>query len=444
MVIEDSQFSTKPIGWDTPLSHIIRDDFVMADDYSTNHITLEDALSHRTGLPSHDYPLVTASSPRDAVRRLRHLDLTTEIRATFQYCNIMFTAVSHALETFTGMWLGDFLRTRIWEPLGMNSTYFSLSDAKKAADEGKSLAHAYFWAGPIVNYIEEPWLDIPAISGAGSIISSVVDYAKYLEMMLTYGKPLSIINHIDLRTPRSFPVPQFFALGSISAYALGWELSEYRTLKIFEHQGGVPGFGALMLFIPQQDFAVAIMGNTGVTSNAVEQILKYHLLDELLNVPTDQRYPWKEVMDFQLKRQASQLQHVKQIMYPEALPPGKGLPHSLSLDQYAGIYDHPAYGTLNLTVTPHQPPFFNTTLDTLFTVTQSAQPYRWDFEHVGGEFFLVRASAPKGVAGEYLELTSAYKAEFELGPDRRVQKLGVALVPNVPGQGRKMVWFERE
>ena len=415
----------------------------MADDYYTNRITLEDALSHRTGLPSHDYPLVTASSPRDAVRRLRYLDLTAEIRTTFQYCNIMYTTVSHALETVTGMWLGDFLRTRIWEPLGMSSTYFSLSDAKKAAEnEQKDLAHAYFWAGPIVNYIEEPWLDIPAISGAGSIISSVVDYSKYLEMMLTYGHPLSIISHLDLRSPRSFPIPVLFALGGVSTYSLGWELSEYRGLKIFEHQGGVPGFGALMLYIPQKNYAVAIMGNTGITSNAVELILKYHLLDELLSVPMDQRLQWKQIMDFQLEQQSFYLQHAKQILYPEALPPGKGMPHGLPLDRYAGVYEHPAYGNLNLTIVKafHQPPFFNSTLDTLLAVTRGAQALRWDFEHIGGEYFMVRSSSPKGLAGEHLELTQVYEAEFKLGSSRRVEKLGVALVPSMKGQ---MIWFER-
>ena len=415
----------------------------MTDDYYTNHITLEDALSHRSGLPDHVYPLVTASSPRDAVRRLRYLDLAAEIRTTFQYCNIMFTAVSHALETVTGMWLGDFLRTRIWEPLGMNSTYFSLSDAKKAVeDEEKVLAHAYFWVGPVVNYIEEPWLDIPAISGAGSIISSVVDYAKYLEMMMTYGQPLSFISHIDLRTPRTFQIPLLFAFGGVSAYSLGWELSEYRGLKIFEHQGGVPGFGAVMLYIPQQEYAVAIMGNTGVTSNAVELILKYHLLDELLNVPADQRFPWKEVMDAQLEQQSTILQHAKQFLFPEALPPGKGMPHSLPLDQYAGIFEHPAYGVLNLTILEafHQPPFFNSTIDTLLVVTQGAQTLRWDFEHIDGEYFLVRSSSPKGLAGEHLELTQIYRAEFELGPNRKVEKLGVALMQNMPG---KFIWFER-
>ena len=446
MLVDDTRLSPHPIKWDTPLATLIRDDFVMTDDYYTSHISLEDALSHRSGLPSHDYATVSASSPREAVRRLRYLPLTAEIRTTFQYCNLMFTTVSHALETVTGMWLGDLFRTRIWEPLGMDSTYFSLGDALKATKKGnpdkKVLAHGYFWAGPVVNHLEEPWMDIPAVSGAGNIISNVVDYAKYLQMMLDIAPPVSIAGHVALRTPRSFMVPQLFAFGSVSAYSLGWDLSEYRDLKIFEHQGGVPGFGALMLYSDQRRWGLAIMGNTGATSNAVALILKYHLLDELLKVPMNSRFPWKEVMDRQLEWQSMGLKHAKQILFPDALPPGKGLPTSFPLDRYTGTYAHPAYGTLNLAIISpaEHPPFFNVSTDTLRTTTVGVQTFTWDFEHMGGEYFLVRSSAPKGTAGEHLELSDVYKAEFVLGADRKVVKLGVAIVPSMRGD---MIWYER-
>ncbi|KAK1714323.1 beta-lactamase/transpeptidase-like protein, partial [Colletotrichum lupini] len=42
------------LSWKTPVSHILRDDFVLSDEWATAHITLEDAMSHRTGYPSHD------------------------------------------------------------------------------------------------------------------------------------------------------------------------------------------------------------------------------------------------------------------------------------------------------------------------------------------------------------------------------------------------------
>lgn len=46
--------NTARLAWDTPVHDIIPGDFVLADAWATTHVTLEDALSHRTGLPRHD------------------------------------------------------------------------------------------------------------------------------------------------------------------------------------------------------------------------------------------------------------------------------------------------------------------------------------------------------------------------------------------------------
>jgi CubicO group peptidase (beta-lactamase class C family) len=65
---------------------------------------------------------------KDGVRSLRNLPLTAGLRTTFQYCNLMFVVASHVVETLTGVWLGDVLKERIWEALGMKSTvcFFSI------------------------------------------------------------------------------------------------------------------------------------------------------------------------------------------------------------------------------------------------------------------------------------------------------------------------------
>jgi CubicO group peptidase (beta-lactamase class C family) len=115
------------VDWKTPISDLIRDDFVLEDEYATAHTTIEDALSHRTGMPRHDESYGGLynghkGTPRDLVRSLRYLPLTAEPRTRFQYCNMMFVVISHVIEALEGMWLGDFLRERIWKPLGMNST----------------------------------------------------------------------------------------------------------------------------------------------------------------------------------------------------------------------------------------------------------------------------------------------------------------------------------
>ncbi|KAK1622174.1 beta-lactamase/transpeptidase-like protein, partial [Colletotrichum phormii] len=73
------------LNWKTPVSDILRDDFVLSDDWATAHITLEDALSHRTGYPRHD--LASATTAQGATRLFRHLPMVAEPRTTYLYNN---------------------------------------------------------------------------------------------------------------------------------------------------------------------------------------------------------------------------------------------------------------------------------------------------------------------------------------------------------------------
>jgi CubicO group peptidase (beta-lactamase class C family) len=75
--------------------------------------------------------------------------MTAEPRTQWQYQNIMYVVVSHAIEQLTGQPLGEFLRKQIWEPLRMESTFFTHGDAaeyiKQSKDTDVSLATPYLW-----------------------------------------------------------------------------------------------------------------------------------------------------------------------------------------------------------------------------------------------------------------------------------------------------------
>ena len=42
---------TGSIGWKTKVVDVLREDFVLQDEYATRETTIEDILSHRTGMP---------------------------------------------------------------------------------------------------------------------------------------------------------------------------------------------------------------------------------------------------------------------------------------------------------------------------------------------------------------------------------------------------------
>jgi CubicO group peptidase (beta-lactamase class C family) len=291
-LVEDND-NFPQVQWDTPVSQLIRDDFVLENEYATNHTTIEDTLSHRTGLPRHDMAYGDRLGPdvavRTMVRQLRHLPLTAEPRTKYQYCNLMFVVASHVIQTLTGEWLGDILARRIWKPLGMTGTFFNRDHALAAKED---LARGYYYS-PDEGYKEVDWMPLHEIAGAGSVITNVLDYAKWARALLNQTGPLSKAVYKAIWEPRTL-VPQEVPFTGPQSYALGWRIGVYQGVQFYEHSGGMNAFGAELILIPQLKYSVIILANTAATSNFVAQTLAFHLIDERLDVPVEERFDWNQ------------------------------------------------------------------------------------------------------------------------------------------------------
>jgi len=246
----DASQAGAKLGWRTPISSVIRDDFVLADAWATEHLTFEDALSHRTGMPRHDKALAKSypgsdgqqrpAAVGDVVRSLRHLPLNAPPRVKFQYCNTLWQVTSHAIETLTGRWLGDVLQEWIWAPLGMGSSYFSLQDALAGPEH---FAAGYYWDDAADTFREVPYMDVTETSGAGAVISNVKDYAKWIRALLHEAKPLSKDILEAVKTPRIFTgddtgTDDEKAYDMPEAYGHGWFTNSYRGHRFWTHSGG--------------------------------------------------------------------------------------------------------------------------------------------------------------------------------------------------------------
>lgn len=282
-------------GWSTPISSIIRDDFVLQDPWATAHLTLEDAVCHRTGFAGHDKAMAREEdgrqlTVRDAVRNLRNLPLADEPRVKWRYCNLMYVLLSHVIETVTGKALGSVMREVIWEPLGMEDTYFDLDDAKAAPEH---LATGYYWDGEGEKFDEVPYLPVVEVSGAGGIISNALDFAKWLKCLIHESAPFSESTHKDIQTPRFICRPP--AGGKdVALYGLGWIRSMYQGHVMYEHSGGMHAYGSQAWWFPEDKYAVVAFGNTCLTANAVAEVLGYTLIHQRFGItPSESLDPVK-------------------------------------------------------------------------------------------------------------------------------------------------------
>jgi hypothetical protein len=169
--------------------------------------------------------------------------------------------------------------------------YFS-TPAAQAAPE--FLAQGYVYNKN--KYQPVPFMDLSIVTGAGSVISTVLDYTKWIKALIETSGPISKKGYKALLTSRSilekgdavhtpFTGPE--------TYALGWFTGTYQGYEFFTHSGGMEAFGAEVIFFPKLKYGIVSLGNTA-TSNAVEERLMWYLVDEKIGVPERKRFDWNK------------------------------------------------------------------------------------------------------------------------------------------------------
>lgn len=169
--------------------------------------------------------------------------------------------------------------------------YFTLPDVLYAPEP---VAQGYAYDGE--GYKHVPLMDLVDVSGAGSVVTNVIDYTKWINAWLNSAPPISKKGYEALKTPRTF-IPYSENEGPWTgalAYSLGWQTGVYQGYQFYEHAGGMNAFGAELIFFPALNYGLVAFGNTAVTSNAAEEALLFHLIDEKLGVPEEKRFGWNK------------------------------------------------------------------------------------------------------------------------------------------------------
>ncbi|KAE8131567.1 hypothetical protein BDV38DRAFT_275832 [Aspergillus pseudotamarii] len=389
MVADDKKQTPSPLSWDTSTTSLIQDGFVLADDYATMNTTLEYALSHRSGLPGHVFAMTGAyldETLREAVRKLRHLPLAYPPRTTFDYCNNMFMVVSYVLEQITVESLREFLRKRIWNPLNMKDTYFSVQDVKKCPLTSPKLVQGYTWVPEKGCYVAEPHMNYAPTTGAGATVSNVLDYAEWLRAMIYKKAPILPEGHASLIRPRTRDDKD-----TVESWAV---------------------YGIMVGFIAEK------------ARNAQLELYLY-LIDALLGVSGSERAEFIEKMTMRMAevmgKSSEGIYETKKRLFPSLS--AKSLPHSLPLHAYAGIYSRSGYGIIPLRVKDGH---------LQADLSDRVEAMTIHLEHTAGEFFVERACIAT--------MSKCLRAEFYLDSAGAARKLGIEFEPALGGQ---KIWVGR-
>jgi CubicO group peptidase (beta-lactamase class C family) len=395
------------VDWDKPIRNYVPA-FQLEDHFAADHATAKDLLSHRSGLPGHDLVWYTSDFTReDLFHRVQYLKPNKEFRYGYQYCNLMIMTMGYVEGQVAHSSWEALVRTRIFQPLGMTTSNFSVNDSQKTPD----FAQPYSIKKEVVTKV--PFKNVDVIGPAGSINSSANEMARYAVLHLgdgTYnGKRVVSQSNLKLVHTGVTPVgelPEFFTqngLGPMS-YAMGWVDTTFRGHHMVWHNGGIDGFHSLLTMLPEDKVAVVILTNLD-NHHALEPIA-YSIFDRVLGLSPE---PWidrfKALSDKQKKAQEE--------AEKKKTPPTKPTtPASHPLADFAGDYVNPGYGTVKIAVSGD---------DLTLTLNQMG-PY--PFRRVNYDVFRVPDDADTVADGA--------KGQFFLDRDGNIERLALPLEPTLP------------
>lgn len=326
--------------WDQPVRDVLPS-FRLHDDVATNRATVRDLLAHRTGLPRHD--LMWYGSPlsrREIFDRLRYLEPSKDFRETWQYQNLMYLTAGYLIGELSGMSWEEFVRERIFKPLGMTGSNFSTADSQRMADHAVPCIEKDDAIQPI------PFRELPEVAPAGAINSNLDDMAKWVAFHLNGGKAggkqlVSPGNVQELHMPHmvmSDPLkyPELLHM----SYGMGWFIQPYRGHNHVHHGGNIDGFSALVSFLPREQIGVVAFANQNGSS--LPTLATFNVFDRLLGLePADwnARF-WQDHLEFKAATKRGQAKAEAE-RKPNA-------PSTHALAEYAGEYNHPGYGVLTI------------------------------------------------------------------------------------------------
>lgn len=288
-------------------------------------------------------------TPAELVRRLRYLKPNVPFRYTMQYQNHMFLLAGFLVERISGQKWEDFVRERIFAPLGMDPVNFNAARDMAAYPEA---AHGYAYDAEKDESIRLSYKDIEVMGAADSINSTTAQMGKWIAMHLNEGKMgnKQVISQKMIRECHRHQMviddldtgKVFENYTTLSAYGLGWFIESYRGRKLVHHGGNIDGFSAMQAFVPGTGFGLSILTNQN--NSTVNISILYTLLDLYFG---DEAVDWECKLEEFLGDMIKQADDAQKAAFEEA---PKDAPPTFALEAAEGTYEHPGYGEIILKI----------------------------------------------------------------------------------------------
>ncbi len=329
------------LDWDTPVRKYLPS-FRLFDSFATERMTPRDLVTHRSGLPRHDLMWYNSSRTRkELFDRLQYLEPSKDLRTLFQYQNLMYMVAGYLVGKVAGMSWEEFVQQRIFKPLGMTNSLFSIDEAKALPNCSRPYLERRDEVKEIPYYAAQG-----AIAPAGAIVSSISDMSKWVLLHANKGKvgDVQLVSEgqmMQMHAPQMV-MPEdhkYVELGN-TTYGMGWFIHSYRGYTMVEHGGNIDGFSSLVTLLPQQNVGVVVLSN--MNGSPLPTIITYNICDRLLGL---QETGWNE----RFRKDHDELKAAEALGKEKSETDRvQGTAPSHPLEAYVGDFEHPGYGTMTI------------------------------------------------------------------------------------------------
>jgi CubicO group peptidase (beta-lactamase class C family) len=241
------------IDLDAPVSQYLKSWQFPNSDYPTEKITIRQLLSHTAGMPLGDFTNIYAPdeampSSRDVMTR--EAVPTREAGAGFAYSNVGYNILEILIEDITGQSFSEYLRSDVFQPLGMDSATFEIDAAATPyPSTGYNLS-----GKPVPVYL------YPS-KASGGLFATAKDIARFVAAGLKENPVLNSENVKQVYQPVSHEIGIYGFV--FNAYGLGHYIEKLPNgMSSVSHGGQGNGIMTHFQSVPETGDAIVILTNS--------------------------------------------------------------------------------------------------------------------------------------------------------------------------------------
>lgn len=215
-----------------------------------NNITVRHLLTHTSGMTDYpkDFDFRADYTEGDIYKRIKTVPLGFQPGEKWAYSNLGYVTLGILVNRVTGKFYGDFLKERVFDPLGMTTArVINEADIIPNRADGYVLAKGELknqaWVSPSLNTTAD-----------GALYLTVLDMAKW-EAALNGGKLLQKTGYEAMWAPVKLND------GKKHPYGFGWMFADANGKQIIEHGGAWQGFKSMITRYPEDKLTVVVFAN---------------------------------------------------------------------------------------------------------------------------------------------------------------------------------------